>query len=156
MTKIIKAGERHIPAICRLWWEFMIYSADVDPILAPIDGTVPIFEKEHLRPAMQNENNLVLVALDGKKVVGYSFSLIQDPGKLAKRKKYGCIHDLFVTADYRRRGIGEKMYDEILKWFHAKDIDRVELNVIPGNRAACSFWRKQEYEDFQYTLYRKI
>jgi ribosomal protein S18 acetylase RimI-like enzyme len=156
MIKIIKAEERHISDICKLWLEFMRFSEDIDPIFAPCDGAIPVFEKQELRPIMKSENNLVLVAIDGEKVVGYSFSLINKTSGLEKRKKFGYVHDLFITKSYRRRGIGEKMYAEILKWFHSKDINRVELQVIVKNQMANSFWRKQGYMDFQNTLYKKI
>jgi ribosomal protein S18 acetylase RimI-like enzyme len=156
MIKIVKAEERHIPDICKLWLEFMQFSQDIDPIFEPRDGALPVFEEKYLRPVMKSENNLVQVALDGRKVVGYSFSQIIDPSDLMKRKKYGYVHDVFITAGYRRRGIGEKMYEEILKWFHSQDIDRVELQVIARNEAACSFWKKHGFMDFQNTLYRQI
>jgi len=156
MIEIVKAEERHVSDICKLWLEFMRYSEDIDPIFAPRDGTIPVFEEKYLRPVMKSENSLVLVALDRGRVVGYSYSLIIDPSDLMKRKKYGYVHDVFITKDYRRRGIGEKMYEEILKWFHSQNIDCVELQVIVKNEAAVSFWRKHGYMDFQNTLYRQI
>jgi ribosomal protein S18 acetylase RimI-like enzyme len=156
MIEIIRAEERHIHDICKLWLEFMRYSEDIDLIFALRDGTLPVFEEKYLRPAMKSENSLVLVALDGERVIGYSYSLIIDPSDLMERKKYGNIHDVFITAGYRRRGIGEKMYNKILKWFHSQEIDRVELQVIAKNEAAVSFWRKHGYMDFQNTLYQQI
>ena len=156
MIEIVNAEESHVTDICILWLEFMQYSEDIDPIFAIREGIIPVFEKEYLCPAMKAENSLVLVALDRNHVVGYSYSLILEPGNLNKRKKYGCIHDLFITKDYRRRRIGEKMYDEILKWFHSEGIYRVELQVIVKNKAAVSFWRKYGYMDFQNTLCRQI
>lgn len=156
MIEITKAEEHHIPDICKLWLEFMQYSEEIDPVFAPEEGAIPVFEKQELRPAMQNIDSLILVALDGKKTVGYSYSLIIRKSPLGKRKKSGLVHDLFITKEYRRHGIGEKMYYEILKWFHAAGIDRVELQVIVKNKAACSFWKKHGYMDFQNTLYRQI
>jgi len=156
MIEIVRAEERHIHDICKLWLEFMRYSEDIDPIFAPHGGALLVFEEKYLRPAIKSENSLVLVALNGEKIVGYSYSLIIDPSDLMKRKKYGSVHDVFITADYRRRGIGEKMYEEILKWFHSQNIDCVELQVIVKNEAAVSFWRKHGYMDFQNTLYRQI
>ena len=66
MTDIIRAREQHISDICRLWLEFVKYSENIDPIYAVRDEIIPIFEKEYLRPAMQDNNSLVLVAVDGK------------------------------------------------------------------------------------------
>src|SRR4030042_4055363 len=156
MIKIIKAEERHIPDVCKLWWEFMKYSEEIDPVFAPEEGVIPVFEKQELRPTMQNKDSLILVALDGKKTVGYSYSLIIRKSPLGKRQKSGLVHDLFVTEDCRRKGTGEKLYAEILKWFHSQGVDRVELQVIAKNKAGCSFWRKHGYGDFQHTWCREI
>ena len=156
MIKIVRAEEKHIPGICNLWMEFMQFSQEFDPVFEPREGAVPVFGKEYLRPAMESDNSLVLVALDGEKVVGYSYSLIGELSKLEKRKQCGCVHDFFIAKDFRRRGIGEKMYTEILEWFHSRNIDRIELQVIAKNEAACSFWRKQGYDDFQHLWYRQI
>jgi len=156
MIEIVKAEERHIPDICRLWLEFMKYSEDIDPIFALRDGVTTGFEKEYLRPAMQNKNGLVLVSLDGKKTVAYSYSQVQEQPSEAKLRKIGMIEHFYVTKDCRRRGIGEKMYTAILKWFHTVGVERVELQVIIKNEVAISFWRKHGYMDFQNTLYKQI
>jgi ribosomal protein S18 acetylase RimI-like enzyme len=155
MIKIAKAEERHIPDICNLWLEFSQFSQAIDPVYELHDGMIPVFEEEYLRPAMNSKNSLVLIALDIERVVGYSFSQINESSNLLKRQKFGYIQDLFITKNYRRRGIGKKMYDENLKWFHAKDIDRVELQVIAKNKAAHAFWKKQGFRFFQNTLYRQ-
>jgi ribosomal protein S18 acetylase RimI-like enzyme len=155
MIEIVRAEERHILDICNLWLEFMQYSADIDSFFTLRDGSTSGFEKEYLRPAMESENSLVFVALDAEKVVGYSHAQVQDiPNN--KLRMIGHIQHLFITKSYRRQGIGEKMYAEILKWFHSKGIDRVELQVIVKNQIAYSFWRKHGYMDFQNTLYRQL
>jgi diamine N-acetyltransferase len=132
------------------------FSARIDPIFAPQPGSIRVFEKDYLRPAIGDKNSLILVALNGEKVVGYSYTLIADSALEVNHKNFGLIHDLFVTQDSRRRGTGEKLYTEILKWFKAKGVNRVELSVIAKNEAACGFWRKHGYGDFQHTWYREI
>ena len=156
MIEIVKAEAKHIPDICKLWVEFLQYSEDFHPIYAIREGAEADMEKEFLRPAMANKNKLVLIALDGGKAVAYSVSEIQEPHKLKRKMTSASIDHLFVTKDCRRKGIGEQMYAEILKWFRSNDIDRVEVQVIVRNKAAQSFWRKHGYTDFQNTLHRDI
>jgi ribosomal protein S18 acetylase RimI-like enzyme len=156
MIKIVKAEENHIPAIKKLWVEFLKYSEEFHPIFAIREGAEMDMEKEFLRPAMGNKNKLVLIALDGGKAVAYSVSEIQEPHKLKRKITTASIDHLFVTEDCRREGIGGKMYAEILKWFKAEGVDRIELHVVARNKAACSFWRKQGYGDFQYVWQRDI
>jgi ribosomal protein S18 acetylase RimI-like enzyme len=156
MIKIIKAEERHVSDICRLWLEFMHFHQNVDPIFTPREDAVPGFEENQVRRLMKSEDGLVLVASDGERVIGYSLSEIQGPLKGLKREKFGYIHDMAVTANYRRKGIGEKMFDAILKWFHTKGIDRVELELAARNQVACSFWEKHGFTDYMRKLYRQL
>jgi ribosomal protein S18 acetylase RimI-like enzyme len=162
MIQIIKAEERHIPDICKLWLEFMQYHADIDPIIAPGDDfftrgldSTSDFENKFLRPAMKSEKSLVQLAKDGQKIVGYSIAdILEIPN--SEIKLCGFVNHLYVVKDYRRRGIGEKMYTEILKWFRSKGINVVELQLMAKNQVACSFWRNHGYGDYQHIWIRRI
>jgi ribosomal protein S18 acetylase RimI-like enzyme len=155
MIKIVKAEEKHVPEINRLWLEFMDFHAAVDPVFTPRDGTSAGFEEKMVRRLMQSEDGLVLVALDGERAVGYSLSEIRDTRGL-RLEKFGAVDHLAVTADYRRKGVGDKLFVEILKWFRSRGIDRVELDVAANNRVGYSFWRKHGFTDFRHRLYRQI
>lgn len=155
MIEIIPAEESHIPAICLLWLEFLHFSADIDPYFTLREKTSEGFEREYLRPAMGSDKSLVLAAMDGDRIVGYSHAQIEDiPNLLLSRK--GTIEHVFVTRDYRRQGIGDRFYTQMLEWFRSRGIERVELQVIEKNDAAESFWRARGFQDFQRTLYREI
>lgn len=155
MIEIIKAEERHIPDICNLWLEFMRYTGNGDPFFTVNEGSKAGFEKDYLRPHMEPEKNLVLVAMDGDKMVGYLHGEVKDVPHYI-HGQIGFVQHLFVTEAYRRRGIGERLYNEIIKWFRSRDIKRVHLDTIVANKVANSFWRKHGYMDFQKTLHRNI
>ena len=156
IVKIVRAEEHHVPDIGKLWSEFIRFHQDIDLIFTPHDNALAGFEEEQVRRLMKSEDGLVLLALDGEKVVGYSLSEIKDPPRGLKRDKYGYIHDVAVTANHRRSGIGDKMFNEIIKWFHSKNIDRVELEITTKNRVARSFWEKHGFIDYVWKLYRQI
>ena len=156
MIEIVKAEEKHIAEIGQLWWEFILFHQDIDPIYTSLDGAIPGFIENHLRHFMESEDGLVLVAVDGKKVVGYSLSEIHRISPGLKRDKYGYIDDMAVTLNYRRKGIGEMMFTEIMNWFRAKDIRRLELGTLAKNVVANSFWQKQGFTVYRYTLYKNI
>ena len=156
MIEIVEAEEKHIAEIGQLWWEFILFHQDIDPIYTSLDGTIPGFIENHLRHFMESEDGLVLAAVDGKKVVGYSLSEIHRISPGLKRDKYGYIDDMAVTLNYRRKGIGEMMFTEIMKWFRSKDIRRLELGTLAKNVVANSFWRKQGFTVYRYTLYKNI
>ena len=155
MIEIIKAEERHIPDICNLWLEFMRYTEDNQPFFTVKEDSKVGFEKDYLRPHMESEKNLFLVAADGEKMVGYLHGEVKDVPHFI-HGQIGYVQHLFVTEAYRRRGIGEKLYNEIIKWFRSRDIKMVHLDALVRNKVANSFWRKHGYMDFQKTLYRQI
>ncbi len=155
MIKIVKAEEKHIPAIKELWWEFINFHADIEPLFTPKEDAAEGFEKDFLRLQMTKDTSLVLVALDGDKAVGYAVSEIQEiPG--SKMEKCGFVNHLHVQQSYRRQGVGEKLYRETVKWFHARGIKIVEIQLTAQNKVACDFWRKMGYQDLQHTWYREI
>jgi ribosomal protein S18 acetylase RimI-like enzyme len=155
VIKIVKAEEHHIPDICNLWLEFMRFHQNIDPIFTPRDGAVTGFKEEQVQRLMKLEDGLVLIALDGERAVGYSLSEIRSSRGL-KIDKYGAIDHVAVKAGYRRKGVGEEMLNEILKWFQSRNIDRVELEVLAKNQVAYAFWKKHGFTDYRHRLYRKI
>lgn len=156
MIEIVKAEEKHVPAIGQLYWEFIKFHQDIDPIWTPLDNSIPDMVENHLRRFMKSEDGLVLVALEGTRVVGYSLSEIKGLFPGLKREKYGYIDTMAVTESYRREGVGKKMFDEIVKWFQSNEIKRVELGTTAQNLIGNSFWRKQGFTVYMHTLYREI
>jgi GNAT superfamily N-acetyltransferase len=154
--EVIRANEQHIPELGDLWMEFMRFSQNIEAIHEPKDDAIPVYIAEYLRPVMEAENSLVLVALDGDRVVGYSYSLIVGPFNLVKREKYGIIHDMFITPQYRGMGVAKMLFNEIIKWFNSNGVNRVELDVMTRNPMATTFWEKLGFRDLNRTLYRQI
>jgi RimJ/RimL family protein N-acetyltransferase len=78
-----------------------------------------------------------LLALDGDRVVG-SLSI--------RRDEHPATHHvatlgMFVLAGHRRRGIGRALMREALAWAERVGVERLELTVYPGNRAAIALYR---------------
>ena len=156
MIEIVKAEEKHVTAIGQLWWEFMLFHQDIDTWFTPRKGSIPGFEENQVRRLMKSEDGLVLIALDKGKVIGYSLSEIRGPAVAFGRDKWGYVHDMAVTAKYRRRGIGEKMLTEIMKWLQLKNVNRIELQTTAQNLVANSFWQKQGFTVYMHTLYKEL
>jgi GNAT superfamily N-acetyltransferase len=156
MAQIVRAEEKHVTEIGKLWWEFMLFHEEIDAWFTPREGSIPGFEENAVRRIMQSEKGHVLVALDKDRVVGFSLSEIQGPSKGMAREKWGYIDTMAVTEACRRKGVGQKMLDEILAWFRSKGVERVELNFTAQNVVADSFWLKHGFKVYMHRLYKKI
>ena len=157
MVEIIEAKEEHIPALGNLIMDFIKYTEEINPVFGAPETAKQIIIEKNIRPAIKSETSKIILAQDNGQIIGYSYAVIMEPDPAtSKRDKYGYIHDLFVIPEYRRKGIGKQLFDEIMKWFHTLDIDRVELDVIVGNYLANSFWKKQGFNDHFHRLYKAM
>ena len=150
--EIIAAAERHIPAIIELWKEFMDFHKDFDSRF-PMRKNAHLSFDNHLRELMTSENNVVYVALDRNRVVGFATCTVNRYAPIWERDKYGSIDSLAVESSYRGRGIGEQMLTKIYEWFDTQGIDRIEVALAVKNKVAQSFWRKHGFRENILHLY---
>ncbi len=153
--EIRKATDADIPEIIILWKEFMDFHSALDSHLARSDEGHIEFAK-WIGKLIEQEDNQVLVALMDSKVIAYSLSRILEMPPVMKTRKIGYINDLAVNSEFRRTGVGEKMLKEILAWFKANDIRRIELRALAANDAAVSFWKKRGFEVYMLNMSRTI
>ena len=149
---VIQATEAHVPAIIEVWKEFMAFHADFD-LRFPITPDAHVNMEKHLRELMTSSDNLVLIAEDGNRVVGYSIAIIAQRNPMFVKRTYGDISDMAVTKTYRRRGAGEQMLSQIIEWFKLKNVRRIELSVVSNNPIGYPFWRKHGFKDYMHRLY---
>src|SRR3989344_201062 len=79
---------------------------------------------------------LVLMAEEDGAVAGYMRISIEPAPAYLDEKKIGLVDDIFVTENYRRRGIAELLFAKAKDWFSKKRAHSVELNVDVRNKDA--------------------
>lgn len=94
---------------------------------------------------LANKNGTIcLLAKVRGRCVGYFLGLTKDcPAEEPPRVGY--INGLYVTAEMRRDGIGQKLLDAGVVWFRQQGIKLVELYLAIGNEAGKKFWVKNGY-----------
>ena len=105
------------------------------------DDTTPIFVYE----------------VDGV-IAGYAFCIYQETtenGQLHHRKVL-YIDDLCVDAEFRRRGIGAKLYRYVLDVAKENGCDSVTLNVWSLNDSALRFYRSMGMEPLKTMMEAKL
>ncbi len=65
---------------------------------------------------------------------------------MVKERNYGVIYDMGVNHQYRRQGIGKKLFDHVKQWFDLRGIKYLELNVLIANQTARNFWLSLGFE----------
>lgn len=58
----------------------------------------------------------------------------------------GQITNIAVKKEFRRRGIGSKILDEIIRWSGKNNINVIELEVREGNSGALALYEKYGFK----------
>jgi len=64
------------------------------------------------------------------------------------------LEDIFVLEEYRRRGIGQAMFDFCVERAKKEGCGRIEFTVLDWNRSAQRFYEKNNAEKTDWSFYR--
>lgn len=101
-------------------------------------------DKEYQRKRIESINEdkqMVLVAKDDDKIVGFLSALVGSVNRLSHRVDF----TMGVLPSHQDKKIGSKLLDELESWAKKKDLSRIELTVMAHNSAAIQLYKKYEY-----------
>jgi GNAT superfamily N-acetyltransferase len=64
------------------------------------------------------------------------------------------LEDIFVLEEYRRHGVGQKMFDFIKESAKLEGCGRIEFTVLKWNKLALQFYEKNKAKRLEWYLYR--
>jgi len=111
--------------------------------------------KEQLRKhflkflSKRRRNRKFLVAKVKNRIVGFFIGGIHKPWSYCREKKIGGIYQAYVDRKFRRKGIGNLLFQELLKWFQKRKIKFIEVEVDSQNKIGISAWKKYGFFEFQ-------
>ena len=153
--KIKKAVQRDIPAMFELCKEMIDFHKERDKFFTLRAGADKKWFK-FITGHISSKKSTVLVAEHNGRLVGHCLAFISEYPPVLTTKRYGLFQELAVTADYRRSGIGQRLVDEMLKWFRKRRIKRLEVRVSVFNEISTAFWRKMGFKPYLETLCLEI
>lgn len=151
MIDIVEARHEHVGAIVGLWKDLADYHRSLGP-LHPRRQDPPERLAEFLDRHIPLPDSLVLAALSGKEVVGFSFCFVAALPLVFRSDDHGFVSQLVVAEQHRRRGIGTAMVRRIREWFSGRGIARIELRVSPLNAVGRGFWERQGFSEYEAVM----
>lgn len=128
-----------IDAIIELWSEYISYHERIsrEP-LAPQGAELRV--RKVFLDALTDRYSCLLVAEMRGRIAGYILGGTQPISPVFDGGRVGIIHDLIVTENDRRKGLGGRLAREIFQWFRDRKATRVEITVLHQNESAAKFW----------------
>ena len=66
------------------------------------------------------------------------------------------LEDIFVLEEYRRQGMGKKMFDFLKETAKREKCGRIEFTVLKWNKSAQEFYEKNKARRLEWYLYRLV
>jgi ribosomal-protein-alanine N-acetyltransferase len=104
--------------------------------------------KQFILTTIRSKNGLVLIAEFDKKIAGYLIIIIKKNIPIFKLEKLAEITDIYIKEEFRGKGIGKKLRDEVLKWCKIKKISSITLDMLPNNIHAKMIYEKWGFDEF--------
>ncbi|MBI3897122.1 MAG: GNAT family N-acetyltransferase [Gammaproteobacteria bacterium] len=135
------AKEADVPGIAPLWEEGMAVHAPFDPRFPLCENADELFVK-FIHAKIIDPDAIVLVAEMANTLVGYCLAHIAMHPPIFTRRPFGYIDDLMVSSLYRRRGIGQSLFNAVAKAIRSRGVRNIEVSFMSQNDMSRSFWRK--------------
>ncbi len=75
----------------------------------------------------------VFIAKKNPDIIGYCIASVKD--------RTGEIDSIFMLAEYRRTGIGDRLMGKAETWLNSQAIDKIHISVAQGNESAFGFYK---------------
>jgi GNAT superfamily N-acetyltransferase len=145
--KIFQPRRKHAKDIIKLINEL----ADFEKLEPPNDKA----KKRLINDAFKKSPAFyILGAKEGKNVIAYAFYFFTYSSFLARKTLY--LEDIFISANYRSKGIGGMLMDRLTKIAKLKKCGRMEWCVLDWNTNAINFYDKLGAKPLKDWIYYRM
>lgn len=120
-----------------------------------LDWTYSDVGRRYFKSRLEGASSIVAVAVIDKKIVGYVLSFIATYPFRAENP-IAEIENMFISPEYRGKGIGEKLIGEIKRQAKEKGVKRIKVAALANNDLAIRFYKKCGFKDFEAVLETEV
>jgi ribosomal protein S18 acetylase RimI-like enzyme len=136
------AREVDLPRVAELAAQLVRMHHDADPSRFLLVDRVEEGYAWWLARELARSQAVVLVASEDERIVGYAYGTLEDRDWNLLLDAHGAIHDVLVTEEVRRRGVGRKLVEALLLALEKLGAPRVVLSTMVQNEAAQRLFRQ--------------
>jgi ribosomal protein S18 acetylase RimI-like enzyme len=140
--------EEDLPEVKVIFGEFVRYHQQWDSIFEKIASAEEVWGDYVYKSHTQDENCRVLVAEFDGHIVGYCLGRIAQKPPIYQAQVIGEVGNIAVKEEYKRQGIGGKLFTTIKEWFKEYGVDHIEIEAATANPQSVGFWKKVGGREF--------
>lgn len=102
----------------------------------------PEGQRKMIGHLQSSPNSTILLAEKDNNLAGYLFAIGGD----VKRKQHSAYVVIGIDEDFRGKGVGTLLFEELERWAKEVPLNRLELTVVCENLAAVHLYKKMGFE----------
>ena len=99
-----------------------------------------------IKAMIESDDTEVLVALVNDELVASAYVKIKKAKPYLKFDYYAYVGFMFVTPEYRGKGISQKVIDELISWAKSRGLNEIRLDVYDDNLNAVRAYEKRGFK----------
>lgn len=112
-----------------------------------------VMDKEEFQQMTEDPNRYMLVAEKDGIIFGMIEMEIKEiVNPILMKRKVGLINSFIVKESMRNQGIGQQLFDEVIKTAGERNLDSLQLNVWRFNEEAIHFYEKNGMKPLLTTM----
>jgi GNAT superfamily N-acetyltransferase len=140
--------KKDLPDVKAIFREFVRYHENWDAIFQKIEAAEEAWGDYILESHTEIEDSRVLVAELDDMIVGYCVGHVVEKPPIYADKVIGEVGNIAVKEGYKRRGIGERLFQAMRDWFIERGVCHIELEAATMNPQSVGFWGKMGGREF--------
>lgn len=99
-------------------------------------------QRKQLEAIERQDNSTIFVAEEDGRLIGYLMAI----GGSVMRTKHSAYLVIGIIEEHRGKGIGGRLFQNLMKWAPEHHISRLELNTVTENEAGVALYKKVGFE----------
>lgn len=112
--------------------------------------------KEHYRKYTRNDliskHRRIYLAIVDDKIVGMILGKLYRSLMIAGYKRRAYVSNLFVMKDYRKKGIGKALYNDLCNWFRENKVQEITLEIYSQNKIAQKLYKSIGFKEYSVKM----
>jgi len=129
--------------------ELISYETSFDNTIIPNMHIEDYYER-----TLNRDDSVLFLALSRDKAIGYVMAYNQSMKR--SNERVTTIMHLYVKAEFRGKGIGRQLIDQVEKWANKENTTLIELDCFIDNKSAIEFYSKLDYKPIRLKLRKRI
>ena len=113
-----------------------------------------------MKREIDDNEGVIYVVEKGGKLVGFSSGIVNnignDPIDDCKPHVTGRLTELFISEKFRKKGLGTKLLNEMMKFFKKNNCYKVNVEVFAPNILAYKYYKTQGFIDRNFDLVKVL